>query len=302
MRFLIVLAGLVAICAAGTLPKEQFQHPLEQRLLQLADPNGDIELFAEPETGVEVAPHFVISWQVRRMIRKLQKQMPCGWPELGIPPLAPVRVTEANLDLKRGIVDTINHIFHLKIAGLDDFKIKLFKLNVISSKITFDFLFTNIDTTAQKYETDTLIDALRQLGLSVEYEGDGSILFDLINLRVSGTLKYKLPVLWGSAKILSLKTNVELGAVDSDISGFMGNGKINAIINRQLENLLVKVINNNQESISDIIEDTIVPRVNQALKGKDFWTLVDLIFSSSEGENEDDPIVVDCVPPADPWA
>lgn len=53
MRFLIVLAGLVAICAAGTLPKEQFQHPLEQRLLQFADQNGDIELFAEPETGVE---------------------------------------------------------------------------------------------------------------------------------------------------------------------------------------------------------------------------------------------------------
>lgn len=244
----------------------------------------------------------MISWQVRRMIRKLQKQMPCGWPDLGIPPLAPVRVTEANFDLKRGIVDTINHIFHLKIAGLDDFKIKQFKLNVITSKITFDFLFSNIDTTAQKYETDTLIDALRQLGLSVEYEGDGSILFDLINLRVSGTLKYKLPMLWGSAKILSLKTNIELGAVDSDISGFMGNGKINAMINRQLENLLVKVINNNQESISDVIEDTIVPRVNQALKGNDFWTLVDLIFSSSEGENEDDPIVVDCVPPADPWA
>lgn len=236
------------------------------------------------------------------MIRKLQKQMPCGWPSLGIPPLAPVRVNEANLNLKRGIVDTINHVFHLKIAGLDDFKIMKFKLNVISSKITFDFLFKNIDTTAQKYETDTLIDALRQLGLSVEYEGDGSILFDLINLRVSGILNYKLPVLWGSAKILSLKSNIELGAVDSDIRGFMGNGKINAIINRQLENLIVKAINNNQETISDTIEETIVPRVNKMLKGYDFWTLVDLIFSSSEGENEDDPIVVDCVPPADPWA
>ncbi|EDW57553.1 uncharacterized protein [Drosophila virilis] len=301
MRFLLISACLVAICAAGTLPKQQ-PNPLEQRLLQFANENGEIELFAEPEQGIEVEPRFVVSWQVRRMIRKLQKQMPCGWPDLGIPPLAPIRVNEADLNLKRGIFETITHLFRLKIAGLDEFKIKKFKLNIITSKITFDFLFSNIDTTVQKYDTDTLIDAMRQLGLSVEYEGDGSVLFDLINLRVSGTLKYKLPVLWGSAKILSLKTNIELEAVDSDISGFMGNGKINRAVNRQIENLLVKGISENQQAISDTIEDTLVPRVNKVLKGKDFWTLVDLILSSSENENEDDPIVVDCVPPADPWA
>jgi len=48
MRFLVVLACLVAVCAAGTLPNK-----VEQRLLELADQNGDIDLFVEPETGVE---------------------------------------------------------------------------------------------------------------------------------------------------------------------------------------------------------------------------------------------------------
>ncbi|EDW75772.1 uncharacterized protein [Drosophila tropicalis] len=298
MRFLIVLASLVAICAA--IPNVQ---NIQERLRQFADKNGDIELFAEPEEGVvDVAPQFIVSWQARRFIRKLQKQMECGWPQYGIPALAPLRVEEANLDFKRGIFETINHVFRLKIAGLDDFAIKKFKLNIITSKVTFDFLFSNIDTTAQKYDTDTLIDALRQLGLSVEYEGAGEILFDLINLRIAGTLKYKLPMLWGSAKITSLKTTISLESVESDITGFMGNGKINRAINRQLENLLVKGINDNQQTISDTIEDTLVPRVNKMLKGKDFWTVVDLILSSSEGESEDDPIVVDCVPAADPWA
>lgn len=47
MRFLVVLACLVAVCAAGTLPNS-----VEQRLLELADQNGDIDLFA-PEEGVE---------------------------------------------------------------------------------------------------------------------------------------------------------------------------------------------------------------------------------------------------------
>lgn len=243
-----------------------------------------------------------MSWQARRFIRKFQAQMECGWPQYNIPVLAPLRINEFDLDFKKGIFETLNNVFHLKIAGLDDFKIQKFKLNVITSKVKFDFLFKNIDTTAQKYSTDTLIDALRQLGLSVEYEGSGELLFDLINLRIAGTLKYKLPMLWGSAKITSLKTTISLESVESDITGFMGNGKINRAINRQLENIVVKGINDNQQAISDTIEDTLVPRVNKMLKGKDFWTVVDLIMSSSDGESEDDPIVVDCDPAADPWA
>lgn len=228
--------------------------------------------------------------------------MPCGFPDAGIPPLAPLRINELNLNFKRGIFETINHVFRLKIAGLNDFNINKFTLNVFGEKLQYDFTFKNIDTTAQKYETDTLIDALRQLGLSVEYEGNGSLLFDMINLRIKGTLKYKLPILWGSAKITSLKTTIGVEDVKSEITGFMGNGQVNSAINHQLENAVVKLINENQEAISDAIEDTIVPRVNKLLKGKDFWTLVDMILSSSEGESEDDPIVVNCVPPADPWA
>jgi len=50
MRFLLVLASFVAICAAGTLSNRQ-SNPIEQRLLQYADQNGDIEIFAEPEEG-----------------------------------------------------------------------------------------------------------------------------------------------------------------------------------------------------------------------------------------------------------
>ncbi|XP_037712083.1 uncharacterized protein LOC119548691 [Drosophila subpulchrella] len=297
MRFLVVLACLVAVCAASTLPNK-----VQQRLLEMADQNGDIDLFVEPEVGVEVAPQFIVSWQARRFIRKLQKQMECGWPQYGIPVLAPLRINEIDLDFKKGIFETVNNVFRLKVAGLDDFQIKKFKLNVITSKVTFDFLFENIDTTAQKYSTDTVIDALRQLGLSVEYEGSGELLFDLINLRIAGTLKYKLPMLWGSAKITSLKTTISLESVTSDISGFMGDGKINRAINSQLENIVVKAINDNQDTISDTIEDAIVTPVNKALKGKDFWTVVDLILSSSDGESEDDPIVVDCDPADDPWA
>lgn len=47
MRFLIVLASLLAICAAGTVPES-----LDQRLVKYADQNGDIDFMAESQEGI----------------------------------------------------------------------------------------------------------------------------------------------------------------------------------------------------------------------------------------------------------
>lgn len=168
--------------------------------------------------------------------------------------------------------------------------------------MTFDFLFQNINISADKYETDTILDLMRELGLSVQYEGDGSLEFGLKNLRIAGVLRYKIPILWGSIKITSLKTEFSLEECNSDITGILGNGNLNQMINRQLENAVVSGLNDNSQQISDFIEDNLVPKVNKMLKGNDFWTIIDYIFTNTEGENEDDPIITDCVPPTDPWA
>lgn len=196
----------------------------------------------------------------------------------------------------------MDKVFRFRVDGLDDFKINRFKLNIITSKVQFDFTFRNVKASAEKYDTNTLLDAMRQLGLSVQYEGDGSLEFGLKNLRIAGKMKYKIPILWGSIKITSLKTEISLEKCTSDITGFMGDGSINRMINQQIENFVETGINSNTQEISDFIEDNLVPKVNKMLKGNDFWTLIDLIFSSTEGENEDDPIETTCVPPADPWA
>ena len=197
---------------------------------------------------------------------------------------------------------TIDRVVRLLVEGLDNFKIQKFKLNIITSKVTFDFLFKNINISADKYETDTILDLMRQLGLSVQYEGDGSLEFGLKNLRIAGVLRYKIPILWGSIKITSLKTEFSLEECNSDITGILGDGSLNKMINRKLESAVVSGLNDNSQQLSDFIEDNLVPKVNKILKGNDFWTLIDYIFTNTEGENEDDPIITNCVPPTDPWA
>ena len=104
MRFLLVL-GFVALAAAGSM--RPMSDSVDEYILDLIDNNGELEVVVSNEDGgiMQPAPQFILSWQVRRMIRKMQKQMPCGWPQYGIPPLAPLRVTEAEFSLKRGILE-----------------------------------------------------------------------------------------------------------------------------------------------------------------------------------------------------
>ncbi|XP_036344450.1 uncharacterized protein LOC118753847 [Rhagoletis pomonella] len=295
MKYLLVVA--FAACAfAGALQRPESK-------LSPIDADSEIEVIYENEDGVqEIAPTFIISWQIRRAIRRLQKQMPCGFPQYGIPPLAPLKKSEVSVHYEHGILDTAEELTRFRVDGLDDFKINKFKLNIVLSKITFDFTFRNIRASAPQYATNTILDALNQLGVSVQYEGDGSLDFSLKNLRVSGTLKYKIPLLWGSIRITSLKTKIALEGCDSNITGILGESKLNELLNRRLENAVISGINDNQNQISESIENTVVPRVNALLKGNDFWDILDKILNSDGAESEDEPIKTSCVAPEDPWA
>ncbi|TMW43510.1 hypothetical protein DOY81_011409, partial [Sarcophaga bullata] len=273
MRFLLVLA-FATVCFGRYRKNGSSAHMsdrIDAYVLDLLENNGEIEMAVDHEEGtVEIAPQFIVSWQVRRFIRKLQKQMPCGWPQYGIPALAPYKIREGEFSYDLGVLKTIDKVVRFLVEGLDDFKIQKFKLNVITSKVTFDFMFQNINISADKYETDTILDFMRQLGLSVQYEGDGSLEFGLKNLRIAGVLRYKIPILWGSIKITSLKTEFSLDECTSDITGILGDGNLNQMINRQLESAVVLRLNDNSQQISDFIEDNLYPKLIRWLKGNGF--------------------------------
>ncbi|XP_014099407.2 uncharacterized protein [Bactrocera oleae] len=295
MKYFLALT-FAAVAFAATIKGPDFRpSPITE--------DSEIEVIYENEDGTqEIAPFFILSWQARRMIRKLQKEMPCGFPEYGIPPLAPLKKSEVDVHFESGMLETFDELSRLRLDGLDDFVINRFKLNIILSKVTFDITFSNIRASASHYDTKTIVDGLRQLGLSVQYEGDGTLDFGLKNLRVAGTLKYKIPMLWGSMRITSLKVTITVESCNSEINGFFGEGKLNRLLNDKLASLIESGINDNQQIISETIENTLVPRVNKKLKGKDFWTILDAILSSDDGTSEDDPIVTKCVAPEDPWA
>lgn len=194
---------------------------------------------------------------------------------------------------------SLNKIVRFRIDDLDVAKIVKFKVNVVSKTIKFNFVFPEITISANKYETNTTLDALRELGIYVQYEGEGNFRFTLHNLRIAGKMKGKIPLIFGSAKLIYLKTQVTLEKFTSEITGLPGNHAANEFINRQIERVVEHTINSHTQQISDYIEELAKSEINPRLKGRDFWSLLNFILTGND--DEDEPIVSNCVPPPDTW-
>lgn len=106
----LVLFGLLAVCSAFPYESEEIADDVaEQKPFNLEDYEIDItdvdfdnleeEIF-DPSSRL-----FVISWKVRHELRKLQKQMPCGFPQYGIPPLAPLRKEDIVFALHKAFIE-----------------------------------------------------------------------------------------------------------------------------------------------------------------------------------------------------
>lgn len=151
------------------------------------------------------------------------------------------------------------------------------------------------------YDTNTFADLMASYGVDVRFEGNGNLDFALKNLALSGSFKYKLPVLFGSIKIYDFYCLVTLGAAESDITGILGSGNMNRMMNEYIEDFVMHAIADNHKTISDTIEENVVPRVNKALKGYNAWDLIGMITGGGDGPEPEETPTKCVAPPPLPW-
>ncbi|KAL5281733.1 hypothetical protein ACFFRR_005214 [Megaselia abdita] len=303
MKFLgVSLLFCVASAVAGQNNVEDIGDQREQYLIDIENFNAEEDLFEyilpqiDEENDIDASSRlWFAGWQARKELRKIQKQMPCGFPTYGIPPLAPFTKEEIIFVLKKYFIDTVTDFIHLRIDGLDKFVINKFSIGVIFKTVKFDFTFRELRFRS-KYYTDTFVDLMQQLGFDVRYEGEGSVDFSLKHLQIKGSFKYKMPMFWGSMKIYKFNCVVTLRDCDSDIQiGLLSTGVLSRKFNNMIEKAVLSSINDNQKEISDKIEEMVVPRVNAVLKGHKIWYLFSLLGGGFGNTGSK------CVPSPEPW-
>lgn len=231
-----------------------------------------------------------ISSTVVDVIEGLKEQMPCGFPGMGIPPIAPLRINQKDIDIDTSALKMKGSIEHFRLNGLNEFDIEEMKVNAITSKVTYKFNFrdVNVDT---RYDLEML---LKKYGFTINLIGAGHAKFAIRDMVIWGTLKYSLGVLSGKLKLKSLEVRTHLGEVDSEIGGLLGDGSVNVKMNEYLAEVVETVINENEDLIAETIENVALPVVNNVL---DDVSISDVI-GGGDGEGGEKEV---CIPPELDW-
>ncbi|ALC39604.1 CG7916 [Drosophila busckii] len=260
----------------------------------------EVDVLSEQEWNNLVEKHpvqpdaqgLILNSQAKKAVKNLMEQLPCGFPEYGIPPLAPYTNADLNVHLAQSVVESLLQMLRFRFDGLEQMQIKKLKVSyTFSKKVKFHFNFKELKASAHVLNTDTFVDLLKELGLSVRYEGTGPLSFSLENLSIQGQFKYKMPFIFGSIKIYKFECVVGLGGVKSHIGGVLGNGRYNEMVNDIIEYEVPAFINGRQKQISDKIESLFVPFVNEKLKGHKIWYLLGQLGGSTKK----------CNPTPAPW-
>lgn len=231
-----------------------------------------------------------ISSTIVDVIEGIQEQMPCGFPGLGIPPVAPLRINQKDIDIDTSALKLKGSIEHFRLNGLNEFDIEEMKVNAITSKVTFKFNFrdVNVDT---KYDLEML---LKKFGFTINLIGAGHAKFAIRDMVIWGSLKYSLGVLSGKLKLKSLEVRTHLGEVDSEIGGLLGDGSVNEKMNEYIAEVVETVINENEDLIAETIENVALPAVNSVLEEV---SITDVI-GGGDGEGGEKEV---CIPPELDW-
>ncbi|XP_030377317.1 uncharacterized protein LOC115626180 [Scaptodrosophila lebanonensis] len=226
-----------------------------------------------------------LSSTVVEAIEGIQQQMPCGFPGMGIPPLAPLKIDHWNLDIDTPALKLKGSVDHFRLNGLNEFDIDEMKINAITSKVTYKFSFSNVNVDT-KYDIELL---MKKYGFTINMVGAGHAKFALKDMVIWGTMKYSFGLLSGKLRLKSMEVRTHLGEVDSEIEGMLGDGAVNEKMNAYLAEAVETAINENEDLIAETIESVALPVVNSALEDVN---IMDAVGSGGEGGEKEA-----CIPP-----
>lgn len=211
----------------------------------------------------------------------IQKRMPCGFPQLGLPPLAPLIINNQSIDFDYETSYIRGSIDQFRLDGLNDFDFPELHLNLMASELVFRVRFDGLHLRT-KYNVTM---KLQEDELKVRVMGEGPAEVHLEGLEFWGTVKFAVNIFKGKIRVKSVDLQSHIDKVDTNIKGLLG--EANDILNDLLPKA-IQVITNGQENnvISTIVEMAGLPMINQMLEG---FTLDDLMnLMPEEGDYDDE--------------
>jgi len=234
-----------------------------------------------------------ISSQIAEAIEESKKQMPCGFPEIGVPPLAPLRFQQKRLRLGGDSLLIDGQFMNFRLDGLDEFDIDEFKVNAVLSTVRFNFMWPLI-----KVKTD--YDATLGLLSMINPNRAGGARMTFVNSTIWGLIKYRLSPLSQKISIRSVEIRASVDNIISEIENLSSIKFLNKKMNQAIEEWLMIAVNENTENMAKFTDRVITPILNNQIGDLTLGDLLGMVGGGGGGGNEGEgPEKQPCIPPED---
>ncbi|KAG4065503.1 hypothetical protein HA402_013273 [Bradysia odoriphaga] len=215
----------------------------------------------------EIDTKSIVDDSIRDLLESLRYSLRCGFPDQGIPPLAPLYIESAEVN-ERGLLYNIQgNVRDFTVAGIDGYTVDTVTLNVLTLRASIGITFPRISLTSL-YDFDALL--LRFIPIF----GHGRLAFDVNDLSVQANGRMVLSLRTGRLNLTSLDIDVNMGSPFSDTTGVYDSRMLSTIFNIGFERIVQTIFNDNKENLETELENLLIPFANQYLNE---LTLADLV-------------------------
>uniref|UniRef100_A0A182QS71 Hemolymph juvenile hormone binding protein n=1 Tax=Anopheles farauti TaxID=69004 RepID=A0A182QS71_9DIPT len=208
-------------------------------------------------------------------LENFKQSMVCPNPALGLPVLAPFELDHFEVDVDQTGLAFKGEVNNVVVDGLNEFEIRNIDIKVLKLQLDFEFYFAAIRTKG-KYKAKGKVISL------FPFNRSGKFKFDVKGLAIKGSVKVGLKN--DKVELRELTINPTIKSVKSDFKNVFLVPLNTFIFNRIVEGVLPGMINDNQESITQSIEENLKPAINEALGELSLQDLIDMV--SGEGATE----------------
>ncbi|XP_064542147.1 uncharacterized protein LOC135431128 isoform X1 [Drosophila montana] len=229
---------------------------------------------AEPLSDIP-APLNAIDNIIVDALESCKLRMVEGWPQYGIPPLAPFEIQHKDFNFGTGELHATGALDGLVVRGLNEFEIRNMSVNPILSRIKFELQFASLNLTTQ-YEA--------QVDAGYQVARNGGAFLALEDLNMSGQIKYATGVLGSSnnLRIKGIELNIVAGNVVSNIENLSKYRILNRKLNDIVEEFISLTINENTDLVADWVDSTVTPICNDLIGDRSIKDILDLIGGGSK--------------------
>ncbi|XP_061711938.1 uncharacterized protein LOC133521157 [Cydia pomonella] len=216
--------------------------------------------------GVE----FLINQLIRQLFNYIRLIINNGSALFGIPPLDPLFLEEFHLYLPLGLINLDLDLKNALVTGIGGFHVHTSRFTPSELSFALDISVPSIVIESESY------DLVGDLLTAIPLYGKGKARFQIDDFRFSGTLILKQSEDGQSVLVdRVINSSYEIPYFKSELTGVIGGGDIDKVVNAMLEDVIIDYANRFQGAIAAAVSFALPAVANPVLSELDTWKYID---------------------------